>query len=170
MTEKKSRSGQKGEWTTYNLEGSELSRKVGPAPGVRTPRKRNLDRWRYPMDLTPELAARLLSGLAENHRNRLELLVRKGGRASIKDLLAVTGDHDLRVISYFQGALSRKIRRIAGDQDKRLHLIGWDYTTTKWNADHTMIIDGDCYITHATLVALRDAFGSAPRRRRPRKT
>ena len=52
------------------------------------------------MDLTPELASRVLHGLAENHRHRLELLARQGGRASMVDLLGVTNDSDLRILSY----------------------------------------------------------------------
>ena len=113
------------------------------------------------MDLTPKLANRLLHGLAENHLQRLALLVRKGGRASMVDLLAVTNDSDLRVLSYFQGALSRKLRRLVatGQEDKRLHLIGWNYESTEWNDDHTMIVNGDCYISGKTVNALRQALG-----------
>ena len=111
------------------------------------------------MDLTPKLAGRLLHGLAENHRNRLALLVRKDGRASMVDLLGVTNDNDLRVLSYFQGALTRKIHRLVASPDKRLHLIGWDYDATQWNDDHTMIVDGVYYITDASLDALRKALG-----------
>ena len=122
-------------------------------------REESSDLWWRPMDLTPELASRLLHGLAENHRHRLELLARKGGRASMVELLGVTNDSDLRILSYFQGALSRKIRRLVGARGKRLHLIGWDYDSTEWNDDHTMIVNGDCYITDATVSALRQALG-----------
>ena len=121
--------------------------------------KKSSDLWRLPMDLTPELAIRLLHGLAENHRNRLELLVRNGGQASMVDLLAITNDSDVRILSYFQGALSRKIRRLVGAQDKRLHLIGWNFDSTEWNDDHTVITNGDCYITDASVSALRHAMG-----------
>ncbi len=124
----------------------------------KTPKK-TTELWRLPMDLSPDLATRLLHGLAENHRHRLELLARNGGRCSMIDLLAVTNDSDLRVLSYFQGALSRKIRRLVGAEDKRLHLIGWDYETTKWNEDQTAIVNGDFYITDATVKALRKAMG-----------
>ena len=77
-------------------------------------RNKSSDLWRLPMDLTPELASRVLHGLAENHRHRLELLARQGGRASMVDLLGVTNDSDLRILSYFQGALSRKICPLRG--------------------------------------------------------
>ncbi len=123
------------------------------------PDKKTSNLWRLPMDLTPELAIRLLHGLAENHRNRLELLVRNGGRASMVDLLAITNDSDVRILSYFQGAMSRKIRRLVGAQDKRLHLIGWDFDSTECNDDHTAITNGDCYITDASVSALRQAMG-----------
>ena len=115
--------------------------------------------WYDPIDLTPELAERLVRGLAQNHRNRLELLVRGGGRASMVALLGVTQDNDLRILSYFQGALSRKVRRLLGDREHRLHLIGWDYASTEWNAEHTKIINGDCYISAQTVVALSKALG-----------
>ncbi len=117
------------------------------------------DLWRRPMDLTPELASRLLHGLAENHRNRLALMMRNGGRASMVDLLGVTNDSDLRILSYFQGALSRKVRRLVGTDDRRLHLIGWDFDSTEWNDDHTAIVNGECYITEATVNALRNTLG-----------
>ena len=122
-------------------------------------RDKSSDPWRHPMDLTPELASRLLHGLAENHRNRLALMMRNGGRASMVELLGVTGDSDLRVLSYFQGALSRKVRRLVDAEDKRLHLIGWDFESTEWNDDHTAIVNGDCYITDATVSALRKSLG-----------
>ena len=121
--------------------------------------KETTELWPLPMDLTPELASRLLHGLAENHRNRLALLARQGGRASMTELLGITNDHDLRVLSYFQGALSRKIRRLVGAEDKRLHLIGWDYDSTEWNDDHTAIVNGVFYITDATVKALRQVLG-----------
>ena len=122
-------------------------------------RDESSDLWRLPMDLTPELASRVPHGLAENHRHRLELLARQGGRASMVDLLGVTNDSDLRILSYFQGALSRKVRRLLGSRDKRLHLIGWDYDSTEWNDNHTQIVNGDCYITDASVSALPQALG-----------
>jgi len=128
-------------------------------PTSRNPQKQPSKLWYNPMDLTPELAERLVNGLAKNHRHRLELLVRNGGRASMVALLDITGDNDLRILSYFQGALSRKIRRLAGDKEHRLHLIGWDYASTVWNAEHTKIVNGDCYISEQSVVALSKALG-----------
>jgi len=128
-------------------------------PTSRKTQKQSSKLWYNPMDLTPELAERLVYGLAKNHRHRLELLVRKGGRASMVALLGITQDNDLRILSYFQGALSRKLRRLVGDREKRLHLIGWDYASTEWNAEHTKIVNGDCYISDQTVVALSKVLG-----------
>lgn len=122
------------------------------------------DLWRRPIDLSPELANRLLHGLAENHRKRLEVFARQGEKVSMHDLLAVTGDSDLRVLSYFQGALSRKLRRLLADREKKVHLMGWDYTTTKWDAEHRKIVDGICYVTNATRESLMHCFGHMPER------
>ncbi len=114
--------------------------------------------WRQPVDLTPGLAVKLLHGLAENHRRRLELFARKGGRVSMKALLAVTRDTDLRVLSYFQGAVSRKLRRLVGDQTKQAQLLGWDYESTKWDKEHKHIINGIYYVTDKTAKALKAYF------------
>ncbi len=114
--------------------------------------------WRHPVDLTPELAVKLIHGLAENHRRRLELFARKGGRVSMKALLAVTRDTDLRVLSYFQGAVSRKLRRLLGDHTKQAQLLGWDYESTKWDKEHKHIINGIYYVTDKTTKALEAYF------------
>lgn len=151
-------------WTTYELRGPKLTKNSEPPVKRKRIRNRPKDLWRQPYDLTPDLAQRLLHGLADNHRRRLRVMARNGGRASVKQLLAVTGDTDLRVLSYFQGALSRKLRRLVGDRDKRIHLIGWDYASTKWNADHTMIVNGTCYVTESSAAVLRQAFGMKPKK------
>ena len=43
------------------------------------------DLWRDPIDLDPDLTARLLRGLAENHQLRLEVFARQGARVSFQD-------------------------------------------------------------------------------------
>ena len=111
-----------------------------------------------PMDLTPDLVAKLMHGLAENHRGRLAVFARNDGRASIKHLLAVTGDKDLRVLSYFQGAVTRKLRRLVDMPEAKVNLLGWDYDSTKWNKSHTAIVDGDYFVTRATATSLRRYF------------
>lgn len=115
--------------------------------------------WKEPFNLTPELTARLMHGLPEHHRVRLELLAKKSGRTTQKALLAATQDTDMRVLSHFQAVLSRRLRRLVHDPEKRLHLIGWDFKATKWNKDHSAIEDGIYYVTDGTTAALRNYFG-----------
>lgn len=114
--------------------------------------------WDRPVDLTPELTAKLMHGLAENHRLRLELFSRKKGRVSMREVLAITKDKDVRVLSYFQGAVTRKLRRILDDPNKRVYLLGWDYDSTKWDREHKTIVDGVLYVTGATSESLRQYF------------
>jgi hypothetical protein len=99
-----------------------------------------------------------MHGLADNHRRRLEAFAGKNGRISVKQLLKVTGDRDPKVLSYFQSVVTRKLRRILGDTDKKTFLIGWDYASTRWNKAHTEILDGDYYVTDRTLSALKNYF------------
>lgn len=115
--------------------------------------------WREPFNLTPELAVRLLHGLPEHHRVRLALIAKKNGRVTQKALLATTKDTDMRVLSHFQAVLSRRLRRLVHDPDKRLHLIGWDFKATKWNKGKSEIVDGIYFVTDVTTAALRDYFG-----------
>lgn len=117
-------------------------------------------RWRRPVDLTPDLAVRLVHGLSANHRRRLELFARNGGRASMKELLALTGDTDWHVLSYFQSVVTRKLRHLLGDRDKIVQLIGWDYDAVRWNRDRTRIEDGVYYVTEVTRRSLQEYFAS----------
>lgn len=124
-------------------------------------RRRGGHEWREPIDLNRELTRQLMHGLADNHRRRLEAFVKGNGRISQKQLLKVTGDRDARVLSYFQSVITRKLRRILGDTEKKTYLIGWDYAATKWNKEHTEIVDGEYYVSSRTLNALRSFFRSA---------
>lgn len=124
-------------------------------------RRRGSHEWREPIDLNRELTRQLMHGLADNHRRRLEAFVKGNGRISQKQLLKVTGDRDARVLSYFQSVITRKLRRILGDTEKKTYLIGWDYAATKWNKEHTEIVDGEYYVSSRTLNALRSFFRSA---------
>jgi hypothetical protein len=116
-------------------------------------------RLRRPVDLTPELARQVLYSLSDDHKRRLELFARKGGRVRMRDLLALTGESDWRALSYFQGTLTRKLRRFLDDPDKRIHLIGWDFESTVWDDDHQEIVDGVYYVTETTAETLKDYFG-----------
>lgn len=128
---------------------------------VKDSRRRSQHEWREPIDLTRDLTVQIMHGLADNHRRRLEAFAENNGRVTMKRLLEVTGERDPRVLSYFQSVITRKLRRILGDTEKRTYLIGWDYGSTKWNKAHTEIIDGEYYVTNKTLNALKAFFSNA---------
>ncbi len=120
--------------------------------------------WRQPMDLSSELAVRLLHGLSAPHRARLKLFARKNGRVTQRELLKATDDKDMRVLSHFQAVLSRRLRRLLDDPEKRIHLIGWDFEATKWDKSHTDIINGVYYVTKPTAQTLQRYFEIEPRK------
>jgi hypothetical protein len=128
---------------------------------ARESRRRGQHESREPIDLNRDLAVQLMHGLADNHRRRLQAFTRSNGRVTMKQLLKVTEDQDARVLSYFQSVITRKLRRILGDSEKKTYLIGWDYASTRWNKEHTAIIDGEYYVTNRTLSALKNHFRSA---------
>ncbi len=137
---------------------------AGKALGVAQPaKKQGKTLWRHPMDLSSDLAGRLLHGLSEPHRMRLRLFAQKGGRVSQRELLRATGDEDLRALSHFQAVLSRRLRRLLNDPEKRLHLIGWDFDATKWDKSHNTIINGVYYVTEPTARALQGYFDIKPK-------
>lgn len=111
--------------------------------------------WKKPVDLNRDLAQRLVHGLSENHYKRLEIFARNDGRARMTELLAVTGDSHWRALSLFEGAMTRRLRRLIGDTEKKAHLIGWDYESTVWDKDHKEIQDGVYYVTPKTAEALQ---------------
>lgn len=115
--------------------------------------------WRQPFELTPDLAVRLMHGLAEPHRRRLSLFAEKGGRVRQSELLAATNDTDMRVLSHFQAVLSRRLRRFIDDPEKKVHLIGWDFSATQWDQGHSKIVDGVYYLADTTTKTLQDYFG-----------
>ena len=128
---------------------------------IKDSRRRSQYEWREPIDLTRDLTVQIMHGLANNHRRRLEAFAESNGRVTMKRLLKVTGERDPRVLSYFQSVITRKLRRILGDTEKKMYLIGWDYGSTKWNKAHTEIIDGEYYVTNKTLNALKAFFRNA---------
>lgn len=115
-------------------------------------------RWRVPYDLTPQLARKLMRGLSEEAVKRLKLFSRNGGRASMQDLLAVTKENDLHVLSAFEGTVTRKLRRLVGDDNKIVSLIMWDYDAERWDADHTELVDGVFYVSATTAQVLQQYF------------
>lgn len=118
-------------------------------------------RWRRPVDLTPELTQRLMHGINEQHVDRLKLFAENGGRVTMKELLGRSQDEDVRALSHFEGAITRRLRRIMGDTEKVAYLIGWDYDSTEWNDDKSQIVDGVYYVTDDTVHCLKDYFGLA---------
>jgi hypothetical protein len=124
-------------------------------------------RWREPVDLTPDLTQRLLHGINKQHKDRLRLFAEKGGRVRMRELLSpdgapedgVPGAADVRLLSHFEGAITRRLRRLLDDTDKVAYLIGWDYPSTQWNADHSQIVDGEYYVSGPTAACLRAYFG-----------
>lgn len=110
--------------------------------------------WRRPVDLKPEEAMRLVHGLPEEHRRRLALFARKDGRVRMKEMQALYGDPDLRAASEFQRAMTRRLRRLIEDPEKKAQLIAWDFEATKWDKKKTTIVDGTYYVTPATAKAL----------------
>ena len=72
-------------------------------------------RWRVPFDLTADLGRKLLRGLTDDQLKRLNLFAKGDGRVSLKTMLAATKGADLHVLSAFEGAITRKLRRLVGD-------------------------------------------------------
>ncbi len=139
-----------------------IERLVGTAPRIgKLGRSGAGLHWRKPVDLTEDMAARLLHGLSEPHRRRLELFVRQGGRVRQKELLAVNGDRDFRALSHFQAVLTRRLRRFLEDPERRAHLIGWDFESEEWDPSHSELLDGTYYVTDKTASALRAHLGGA---------
>jgi hypothetical protein len=146
-----------------------LAGSVAREPGRRAAgRKSAVDdpalRWRQPVDLQPDHAVRLVHGLSEDHRRRLELFARKGGRVRMKEMQALFGDPDLRAASEFQKAMTRRLRRIIHDPQKKAQLIGWDFEATKWDAKKTTIVDGVYFVSEATAKALQSCLTKSRRK------
>ena len=115
--------------------------------------------WRKPVDLTTPMITKLLHGLSETQKKRLELFASKNGRATVTELLAVTGDTDWRTLSHFQAVLTRRLRRLIDDPDKKAEVIKWDFESTKWDGDGSNIVDGVYYVSPRTAQSLRAVLG-----------
>src|SRR3546814_947364 len=70
-------------------------------------------RWRQPADLQPDQAVCLVHGLSADHRRRLELFARKGGRVRMKKMQALFGDPDLRARSEEHTSELQSLMRIS---------------------------------------------------------
>ena len=114
--------------------------------------------WRRPLDLSAEQAQRLVHGLSEDHRRRLALFARKNGRVRMKEILALTGETDLRATTAFQRVVTRRLRRLIEDPERKAQLIAWDFDATKWDEDRITIVDGVYYVSEPTAAALRSCL------------
>ncbi len=139
-----------------------VAKLMGPAVGTESRgRSRAGLHWRKPVDLSEDMAARLLHGMSESHRRRLELFARQGGRVRQSELLAVNDDSDFRVLSHFQAVLTRRLRRFLEDPERRAHLIGWDFSAEEWDGAHTSLVDGVYYVTDQTARSLQACMGES---------
>lgn len=118
-------------------------------------------RWREPVDLNPDQAVRLVHGLSDDHRRRLKLFARKSGRVRVSEILKLTGETDLRATSEFQKEMTRRLRRLIKDPERKAQLIAWDFEATKWDATQTMIVDGVYYVSKDTAETLIGYFKTA---------
>ena len=109
---------------------------------------------RQPVDISEDQAKRLVHGLSDDHRRRLELFARKSGRVRMKDILALTGESDLSATTAFHREITRRLRRLLHDPEKRAQLIAWDIDATKWDEKKTTIVDGVYYVSERTAKAL----------------
>ena len=129
---------------------------AGPARPVAS--QRNF-RWRQPHDVNQALLRKLLKGADAATRERLAIFARNNGRASMKQLLSVTKDKDWHALTPWEGAITRKLRRLVGDDNRIVSLMQWDYEAEVWDADHSHLLDGVYYVSAATTKALRKELG-----------
>lgn len=115
-------------------------------------------KWRQPVDLRPEQAMKFVHGLSSDQRRKLELFAKKGGRVRMRDIMELSGDTDLCGVSEFQKQMTRRLRRLIDDPEKKAQLIGWDFEATKWDDKQTTIVDGVYYVTETTASSLRQCM------------
>src|SRR5262249_29515936 len=115
-----------------------------PEAGPSTSARRNF-RWRQPHDVNLPLLRQLLKGADVATRDRLALLARNNGRASMAELLAVTKDKDWHALTPWEGAITRKLRRLVGDDNRIASFMQWDYDSEVWDGDHSHLLDGVYY-------------------------
>ncbi len=116
-------------------------------------------RWRQPHDVGLPLLRKLLKGADGATRERLAVFARNKGRASMQQLLSVTKERDWHALTPWEGAITRKLRRLVGDDNRIVSLMQWDYEAEVWDADHSHLLDGVYYVSEATNKALRKELG-----------
>jgi hypothetical protein len=115
-------------------------------------------RWRQPHDLALPLLRKLMKGADPATRERLAVFARNNGRASMKQLLAVTKDKDWHALTPWEGGITRKLRRLVGDDNRIVSLMQWDYDSEVWDADHSRLLDGIYYVSETTAKSLQKYF------------
>jgi hypothetical protein len=140
---------------------SELLNLLSPATQLQSPitaARRNF-RWRQPHDVALPLLRKLLKGADAATRDRLAIFARNNGRASMKQLLAVTKDKDWHALTPWEGAITRRLRRLVGDDNRIVSLMQWDYDAEVWDSDHSHLLDGVYYLSETTTKSLRKHLG-----------
>jgi hypothetical protein len=134
-----------------------------PAPETGVAKPNGGLKWRSPFDLGEEQARQLVQGLSASQKKRLALFASRTGRVRMKDIMAVGGDADLRTANNFTKQMTRRLRHLINDPERKAQLIQWDFDSTKWDASKTTIVDGVYYVSPATAQSLRRVLGSAGR-------
>ncbi len=144
-----------------------LEQLAGKAPEAAAPKRAEAKglRWRVPYDMSAELAQRLVSKLEERHIALLRLFGRREGRVGMKEIQKLTGSSDLREMSELQQEITRRLRHLIDDPEKKATLIHWDFDATKWDKSQTQIVDGVYFVSLATAKALASAVGGAKKGR-----
>lgn len=138
----------------------ELLRLLGgeaPSAAPAAAARRNF-RWRQPHDVSLPLLRKLLKGADAATRDRLSVLASNNGRASMTQLLAVTKDKDWHALTPWEGAITRKLRRLVGDDNRIASFMQWDYDSEVWDGDHSRLLDGIYYVSDVTTKSLRKHF------------
>lgn len=143
-----------------------LEQFAGRAPEPVRPAETGGLRWRVPYDLSADLAQRLLAKLDERQIDLLRLFARKDGRVGMKEVKRLTGSDDLKEMSELQQDITRRLRHLIDDPEKKATLIHWDFDATTWDAGQTQIVDGVYFVSPGTARALAAALGEGKRRRK----
>ena len=121
-------------------------------------------RWRQPYELSEDLGQRLLAKLDKRHVNLLRLFTRKEGRVRMKDVQQSTESQDLKAMTTLQQEITRRLRHLIDDPEKKAALIHWDFDATKWDKGGTTIIDGVYFVSPGTSRVLAKLLGDDKRR------
>jgi len=145
----------------------ELLELLGARPAEAEPKKAEAKglRWRVPYELSEELGQRLLAKLDQRHIDLLRLFARKDGRVGMKEIQKATGAGDLKVMSTLQQEITRRLRHLIADPEKKASLIHWDFDATKWDEGQTTIVDGVYFVSPGTAGVLGKVLGAKKRRR-----